>query len=181
VLVVLSEVAPIGRLSVDASSSINHPLFLSGASVAIGSIAIVLLVASWLYRPSSLSRWLVVAGAASVVYLLSIGVVDEFQRRVGGATALEELQKQAQVALSILWAVLGGVAVIAGLWREKQVLRGAGLALLGLVTAKVFVYDLASLDAAYRVLSFIGLGVLLLISAYLYQHIGQHGGQHEQT
>jgi len=30
-------------------------------------------------------------------------------------------------------------------------------------------------------LSFIGLGVLLLISAYLYQHIGPHPGQHERT
>jgi uncharacterized membrane protein len=180
-LVVLSEVAPIERLSVDAASGIDHPLFLSGASAAIGSIAIVLLIAARLFRTSNLSRWLFVAGAVFIVYLLSIGVVDEFQSRVGGATALEELQKQAQVALSILWAVLGGVAIIAGLWREKPVVRGAGLALLGLVTAKVFVYDLASLDTAYRVLSFIGLGVLLLISAYLYQHIGPHPGQHERT
>ena len=180
-LVVLFNVAPANRLFVDAASTIDHPLFWSGATAAIGSIAIVLLIAASHFRTSKLSRWLFVAGATSVVYLLSIGVVDEFQRRLGGATALEELQKQAQVALSILWAILGGLGVIVGLWREKPALRGAGLALLGLVTAKVFVYDLASLDTAYRVLSFIGLGVLLLISAYLYQHIGPHPGQHERT
>lgn len=180
-LVVLAEVAPAGRLGVDALSDVNHPLLWSGASAAIGSIAIVLLIAASHFRTSNISRWLFVAGVVSVVYLLSVGVVDEFQRRVGGATALEELQKQAQVALSILWAILGGVAVIAGLWSDRAVVRGVGLGLLGLVTAKVFVYDLASLDTAYRVLSFIGLGVLLLISAYLYQHIGPHSGQHERT
>ena len=179
-LLVLVSVAPPNRLFVDGASTVNHPLFWSGATAAIGAISVALLIGAWLFRSSSISRWLFVAGVASVVYLLSIGVVDEFQGRLGGATALEELQKQAQVALSILWAVLGGLGVIAGLGREKPALRGAGLALLGLVTAKVFVYDLASLDTAYRVLSFIGLGVLLLISAYLYQHIGPHPEQQER-
>lgn len=81
------------------------------------------------------------------------GLVDEFQRRVGGETALEELQKQAQAALSILWAVLGGAVFIAGIARRVAAGRLFGLALLGLATAKVFIADLASLDAAYRVLS----------------------------
>jgi uncharacterized membrane protein len=49
--------------------------------------------------------------------------------------------------------------------------RISGLALLTLVTAKVFVIDLAALDVAYRVLSFVALGVLLLGAAYLYRRL----------
>ena len=40
-----------------------------------------------------------------------------------------------------------------------------------LATTKVFLYDLASLDATYKVASFIGLGVLLLASSYVYQRL----------
>jgi len=109
----------------------------------------------------------IVAGSL-VVYLLSIGVVDHFQAQVGDV-GLDSLQKRAQVALSILWAVLGGVVFAAGIAWLRRPLRIYGLALLGLATAKVFIYDMASLDTSYRVLSLIGLGVLLLLSSYLYQ------------
>ncbi len=175
VLWVLTDTAQPMRLVVRASSSVDHPLFWSGATAAIGSIVLLLILFTRVYEDRRLTTAFWLLAGVSFVYLVSIGVVDDFQRRVGGATALEELQKQAQVALSILWAALGGVALVIGLWRDRGELRLAGLALLAVVTAKVFVYDLASLDAAYRVLSFIGLGVLLLISAYLYQHIGPHG------
>ena len=171
---VLLDVAPLSRLGVSASRAISHPLFWSGATASVGSIAVVLVVGAWIFRTHRIEPVLWLLAAVGVVYILSIGVIDDFQGRLGGATALEELQKQAQVALSILWAVLGGGALAVGLWRGLGVARGAGLALLGIVSVKVFLYDLSSLDAAYRVLSFIGLGVLLLLSAYLYQHIGPH-------
>jgi uncharacterized membrane protein len=35
----------------------------------------------------------------------------------------------------------------------------------------VFLYDLASLDEIYRVLSFIALGLLLLAAAFAYQRV----------
>ncbi|MDQ3328525.1 MAG: DUF2339 domain-containing protein [Chloroflexota bacterium] len=50
-------------------------------------------------------------------------------------------------------------------------LRAAGLSLLAVATTKGDLCDLASLDATYRVLSFIGLGVLLLASSYAYQRL----------
>jgi uncharacterized membrane protein len=70
--------------------------------------------------------------------------------------------------------VVGGLAFIGGIVLRSAVLRLAGLALLGLATTKVFLYDLNSLDAAYRVVSFIGLGLLLLISSWAYQRFTPH-------
>ena len=43
------------------------------------------------------------------------------------------------------------------------------LALLGLTTLKVFLLDLSALDRAYRIVSFIVLGAILLAVSYLYQ------------
>ncbi len=173
--VTFTTVAPPERLFVNAGSTINHAAFLSGATAALAALSLLLVGLAWLYWLWPEARWLVVGAGALGVYLLSVGTVDIFQARVGGETSLDSLQKQAQVALSILWAVLGVTAFVAGILRGRTLsgapLRGAGLALLALATVKVFIYDMASLDASYRVLSFIGLGVLLLASSYVYQRL----------
>lgn len=170
-LVVFEVVAPVDRLAIQPRTTIDHPLFWSGATAALGAVIVAVLAAWWQLRSRPASRWLVALGGALFVYLLSVGVVDEFGRNVGGAVSYEALQKQAQVALSILWAMLGGIAFIAGVIRWLSALRIGGLALLGVATTKVFLYDLASLDATYRVPSFIGLGILLLLSSYAYQRL----------
>jgi uncharacterized membrane protein len=134
-------------------------------------VAGVLGLAAWRNRAEEWARYAAAFAGALIVYLLSVGVVDEFQRQVGDGTDLTALQKRAQVGLSILWAALGGASFAAGVARRIRQARIFGLGLLGLATAKVFIVDLSSLDASYRVLSFIGLGLLLLGSSYLYQRV----------
>ena len=98
---------------------------------------------------------------------MSIGVVAGFQRMVGGSVPVDELAAQAQVALSVTWTTIGVLALGAGLVARRPQLRQGGLGLLALATAKVFVVDLASLDVAYRALVLAGLGVLLLVGAWV--------------
>ena len=43
--------------------------------------------------------------------------------------------------------------------------------LLALAVAKVFLYDMATLEAGWRVLSLVVLGVLLLVAAFAYQRM----------
>jgi uncharacterized membrane protein len=106
----------------------------------------------------------IVAGVGAV-YLPSVAIVD--------LTAAEGADpgQTPQVLLSAFWSVLGLAALVVGLVRDIQRLRLAGLALLGLAVAKVFVYDLSELDEIYRVLSFVALGLLLLAGAFAYQRI----------
>ncbi len=166
-LVALGSVAPLDRLVVDAGRPSPAIPFLNGATVAIAALATALGAVVWL-NPHR--RWTAVregAAAILVVYLLSIGVVDLFQARLGSGVAEEELAKQAQVALSVLWGVLGVGAFAFGLIADRPRAREAGLGLLALVTAKVLLVDLAALDVAYRVLSLLALGIVLLASAYL--------------
>ena len=174
----LLQVAPLSRLTVTAAGVEEHPLFLSEASIALGVLAVVLAAAAWFVRGTTLSAWLRVASGVVVVYLLSVAVIDAFASQVGGAVALEELQRQAQVALSILWAGIGFGTFAVGAVRGLPLAREFGLALLAIATVKVFVFDLSFLDVAYRVLSFIGLGLLLLAGAFVYQsHRPRPGGQ----
>jgi uncharacterized membrane protein len=73
--------------------------------------------------------------------------------------------------LSISWVVVGAIAFGIGLVRSILEARLSGLGLLALATAKVFLFDLASLEVAYRVISLIALGLLLLTSAWLWQRL----------
>jgi uncharacterized membrane protein len=59
----------------------------------------------------------------------------------------------------------------AGLRRDERTWRLAGFGLLAVAVAKMFAYDMAALQAEYRVLSFVVLGLLLLAGAYAYQRM----------
>ena len=68
-------------------------------------------------------------------------------------------------------AVFTGGSLLFGLLRDDRRFRIAGLALLAAAIAKVFLFDLSTLESIYRVLSFIALGLLLLAAAFAYQRI----------
>jgi len=75
------------------------------------------------------------------------------------------------MVLSVFWALAGVGTMVLGLRRDLGIVRIAGLALLGLAVAKVFLFDLATLTSVYRVVSFIGLGLLLLGGALVWQRL----------
>jgi Predicted membrane protein (DUF2339) len=169
-LVTIAVVAPPDRLVVDATTIVvGWPLF-TDATVALGALAVAIGAGAYLHRTDPLSRPAFIATGVIAVYLLSVGLVDVFQRQVGTAS-LDDLQKESQVGLSVLWSVLGGIWFASGLRTGRPPIRLAGLALLGLATVKVFLVDLAALDVAYRVLSLVALGVLLLGSAFVYSRV----------
>ena len=62
-----------------------------------------------------------------------------------------------------------------GFWREVAPLRHAGMILVCLVVAKVFLIDMAGLKGLLQVFSFLGLGVALLGLGYAYRRFGLDG------
>jgi uncharacterized membrane protein len=79
-----------------------------------------------------------------------------------------EAIKARNMGLSILWTVYAFVAMGLGLWRDRAALRIGAIALFGLAVVKVLLVDLATLDAIYRILSFLVLGGVLLLASFLY-------------
>lgn len=113
-------------------------------------------------------------GALFLVYTGSVAIVSGFQPygAAAGADLLNlDVRQQGQVLVSAFWSVTGLAALVAGLVRDERRLRLGGLALLVAAFAKVFLYDLSTLDSIYRVLSFVALGLLLLAGAFAYQRL----------
>jgi hypothetical protein len=168
-VVAFVEVAPPARLVVSASGL--EAIRVLETLAAFLFVAGVLALRSWRGRGWRHVRWIDAGATVTAVYLLSVTVVGAFATRIGTGLAVEEIQTQGQVALSVTWAALGAAAFVSGLRLRRPEPRLGGLALIALATGKVFLFDLAALDVAYRVISLVVLGLLLLTSAWLWQRL----------
>ena len=113
-------------------------------------------------------------GAIALLYLASTMLVSYFQpdATVSEARVLDlGVRQQGQLLLSGLWSFVGVALVLFGLRRDVRSLRLGALGLLGVTIGKVFLYDLSTLTSIYRVVSFVGLGLLLLGAAYAWQRL----------
>jgi uncharacterized membrane protein len=70
---------------------------------------------------------------------------------------------------SALWMAYGAMLMIVGFLRRSAFVRWQALILIAVTIVKVFVYDVSQLDRAYRIVSFIVLGILLLAISFVYQ------------
>ncbi|MEO6035635.1 MAG: DUF2339 domain-containing protein [Verrucomicrobiota bacterium] len=70
--------------------------------------------------------------------------------------------------LTASWAGLALVFFVAGLLLKERIYRWSGLAILGCAVARVFLSDVWKLETIYRILSFMALGLVLLVLGFLY-------------
>jgi uncharacterized membrane protein len=145
------------------------------ATTAVGAVALALAVQArgLAAFDERASRVLGSASAAAALYLASALIVTPFQPSGDLQPTLLDLdvRQQGQAVLSAFWSLTGLGTLVAGLVRDDRTLRSAGLSILLLAVGKVFMFDLATLDSVYRVASFVGLGVLLLLAAFVWQRI----------
>jgi uncharacterized membrane protein len=82
-----------------------------------------------------------------------------------------------ELALSMLWLVWALGLLGAGLWKKSQTIRWQALVLLGVVIVKVFLFDLSFLEKFYRIVSFLLLGLALMLISFYYQRqlVGRKG------
>lgn len=73
----------------------------------------------------------------------------------------------AQTAVAIFWSVLALILVTVATRLRQRIIWVGGAVLLGVVVLKLFFVDLAGTGGVARIVSFIGVGVLLLIIGYL--------------
>jgi hypothetical protein len=73
-----------------------------------------------------------------------------------------------QAWVSVAWGAYAAVLLVAGLRLDKVEVRATALATLGLVVAKLFLVDLAKLQAIWRVLLFMGFGAAFLALSYFF-------------
>src|SRR3954469_20177775 len=119
-------------------------------------------------------RWRRLAGGLAALlglYGLSLPILGAFEW-IGHASVATSFQR-GHTGVSAVWGLLGLLLLVAGLARRLPWLRTAGFALLGVSLAKLFLYDLSALSSVTRALSFLAVGAVLLLGAFLYQRLAR--------
>ena len=78
-----------------------------------------------------------------------------------------------QTAFSIYWGVYALVLLALGFAKRTAAVRYAGLGLLTITLGKVLIVDLAKVEYVYRVLSFLGVGILLMATSVAYAKLSK--------
>jgi uncharacterized membrane protein len=148
----------------------NHVvLFNSRAATALLVIGLAYSIA-WLHRrdPQAPARADTVAASLVAAQIVSVVLLT---REIHAFFAMRDAAFTRELMVSVTWAVYATALIVVGLQRRYAPIRYFAMALFGLTIVKVFFGDLAELEQIYRVMSVIGLGIMLLVTAFLYQRM----------
>jgi uncharacterized membrane protein len=73
--------------------------------------------------------------------------------------------------LPIIWAVLACLFIYFGLKKEIPEINKIGFSLLGIMIFKLYSYDVWQMDNVSRIIAFIILGIILLLSSFMFQRL----------
>ena len=142
-----------------------NPLDLAQLALFAASYTAVRLVAK---EPDAQKAWMVAFGAAAFLWL-NAGLMRTVHHWAGVPFDLGSLLASvvAQASLSLLWTVTALALMFAAGKRRSRRLWMTGAALLGIVVVKLFVNDLGNTGTVARIVTFIGVGVFMLLIGYL--------------
>jgi uncharacterized membrane protein len=138
-------------------------------------LAIYALTALWLARLGRIGMALndirvPLRGAAGVTLFvwLNAMLLRTLHHWAGVPYTLNDMANSmlAQAAVSVFWTLCALAAMIWATRRYMRLLWFVGAALLGLTVVKLFLFDLSYLQGLERIVSFISIGVLLLLIGY---------------
>lgn len=87
-----------------------------------------------------------------------LGVPFDFDAMIDSTTL--------HASLSIVWGLAGLSGMVVGVRLVRRVVWVGGASLMGIVVVKLFLFDLSNTGTVARVVSFLGVGVLLLVVGY---------------
>lgn len=121
-----------------------------------------------MFSPNRQGRWLLLVGLAGFWFVTSMLV------RTLHSSILTPLWTEGawhnpivQTALTILWTAFALVATLIASKKGLRLFWFFGIGLLGVVVLKLVIIDLAQTGAIWRVVSFIGAGLLTLVIGYI--------------
>lgn len=142
-------------------------------------VAALFIVTGWLKthsknNPASVAyiKTIQVVLSLLILYVFTIEAKDFFAREMSVYyydSRTEFLRNLKQLTMSGIWLMYSILLMICGILKKIKPVRYISLGILGIAVFKIFVIDLSFLDQLYRIISFIGLGVIMLSASYFYQ------------
>ena len=146
---------------------LHHVVMLNPRAAAAAAIVALSYVLAWLhYRDASAPGRDIAIGAALIAAQVVTLVL--LTSEIYAYWAVREGRFAREVMISATWGIYAAVLIVIGLGKDYAPIRYFAIAVLALTIAKVFFADMAGLDRIYRVSSVIGLGIVLLVTSYLY-------------
>jgi len=143
---------------------------------AVGAfLAGVLYLAAWRYRQLATEGHregqqglLLAVLLGSVMLVVALSAENRVYWDLRGETSADA-GFASSLALSFIWMLCASAFVAVGMWRDFAPIRYLAMVLFGITVLKVFLIDLSALGGIYRILGFIGLGIVLLAVSFVYQ------------
>ncbi len=164
------------EIATSRSSVVVHPPLLS-ADFGMALLGLTLLAAvAWSTLRIALADtatllWAQLSGGTVIVLNLVaiLTGVREIESFWPATASTPEAELQRALAVSAFLMLYGAALLAIGFWRRTAFIRWQALILLVFTIGKTFLYDMRSLSQGYRVVSFLGLGVLLMAVSFAYQ------------
>ena len=107
-------------------------------------------------------------GTILAFLLLNIEIADYFS--IGPTLTFSFSGNFARdMTYSIAWALFALGLILVGMRIRQRAARYAGVALLGVTLAKLFLHDLNDLDELYRIGAFVSVALILIAASFIYQ------------
>ena len=65
--------------------------------------------------------------------------------------------------ISLAWVLYSGTVTICGIQYNKRYLINSGIFMIILSILRIFIYDLAKVEALYKLIAFLALGIILML------------------
>ena len=120
----------------------------------------------WILPKKYILAILIVTANILTFSILNLEVIKTIDYFFGN---IEDLNNIKSLSLSLLWAIYAIIIISTGIIIRLSKVTIAGIGLMFIPIVKLYVYDLWSLENVYKVSLFITLGLIFLISGFLYQ------------
>jgi uncharacterized membrane protein len=142
----------------------KFPLFVNERFMTFAVTAIGLFIAAKFFSERAQALVAYVAGHVVTLVALGLELVSWVQRSVAGNDQFQTIT----VSISILMAIYALMLIVLGVATKTSINRLLGLILIGLCVIKLYLSDVWELGYLFKIVAFVGLGVLLLTMSYLY-------------
>lgn len=122
----------------------------------------------WPLPPAPRKFWGILLAVTTFI-VLNIQIASVFAVKGRPFSMLTHGSLSMQLAYSIGWLLFAVALMVVGIRRESVRVRQVAIAAIFITAAKISILDVRSLGSLYRVGSFLGLAVVLILVSFLYQ------------